>query len=209
MDAKKFWDKTAGQYDKLALKKYRKAYEETIAISKKYLQPRDRLLDFACGTGITTIELAGFVQQVMAIDLSDEMVKIAKEKALGRGIDNITFKAATLKDDGLLNSSFDVITAFNIFHGLNDVESALARIRTLLKAGGLFLSVTDCLGEKRTATGILYRALAKMGFIPIVNAFKKDELVKMITTQGFAVIEERNLYPSPPNYYIAARKNSA
>ncbi len=197
----------AARYDQQALGKYRTAYEETIKISKKYLKPTDRLLDFACGTGIATIELAGSVQQVMAIDLSDEMVRIAEEKALGRGIDNIAFKTATLEDDGLLKNSFDVITAFNILHGLQDPGTALARIGTLLKTGGLFLSVTDCLGEKITATSLLYRCLAKMDFIPAVNFVKKAELIKMITAHGFVVMEQKNLYPSPPNYYIAARKN--
>lgn len=207
--AKRFWDKIASRYDKQALRKYQTAYGETIEISRKYLRSNDRVLDFACGTGITTIELAPSVQQIMAIDLSDKMIRLAKDKATFNGIDNITFKAATIEDTDLKNASFDVITAFNILHGLEDVERSLTRIWTLLKAGGIFLSVTDCLGEKRTMTSILYAVLSKMGFIPKVSSFKRTDLVRMITSKGFTVIEEKNLYPSPPNYYLAARKTGS
>ncbi len=209
MESKRFWDKIAGKYDKQALRKYQKAYEETIEISRKYLRNDDTMLDFACGTGITTIELARSVQQVVAVDLSDEMIRLARDKATFNGIDNITFKAATIEDTDIGNASFDIITAFNVLHGLEDLERSLSRIWTLLKAGGFFLSVTDCLGEKRTMTGILYTGLSKMGFIPKINSFKRTDLIRMITSKGFTVIEERNLYPSPPNCYIAARKASS
>jgi len=167
------------------------------------------MLDFACGTGITTIELAPSVQHVMAIDLSDEMIRVAKGKATLNGIDNITFKATTIENTDLENASFDVITAFNVLHGLDDVERSINRIRTLLKEGGFFLSVTDCLGEKRTIKTILYAVLSRLCLIPKVSSFSRTDLVSMITSKGFTVIEEKNLYPSPPNYYLAARKGDS
>jgi len=206
MDTKRFWNKLAGTYDKQALGKYRKAYEETIALSRRYLKPGDLMLDFACGTGITTIALATSVRQVTAIDLSDEMIRLARDKATSAGIENISFKASTLADHDLIQGSFDVITAFNILHGLDRVEAVLSRISALLKAGGLFLSVTDCLGEKTTLTGIGYTLLSKAGIIPRMNSFSRSALQEMIAANGFTVIEEKNLYPSPPNYFIAAQK---
>jgi ubiquinone/menaquinone biosynthesis C-methylase UbiE len=205
MEPQRFWDKIASKYDKQALGKYQETYQETISISKKYLKPTDNLLDFACGTGITTIEAAKSVQQVMAIDLSGEMIRVAREKATSSGIDNITFKIATIEDTELINNSFDVVTAFNILHGINNVDAVLTRIWSLLKPGGIFLSVTDCLGEK-ISIRILYTVLSKLGFIPNVTGFKRYDLLKMICTNGFRIIEDKNLYPSPPNYFIAARK---
>jgi len=209
MQAKQFWDKMAGKYDKKSLRKYQKAYEDTIEISRKYLRSHDRMLDFACGTGITTIALAPSVQHVTAIDISGEMIRLAKDKATVNGIDNITFKATTIRDKDLENGSFDVITAFNVLHGLEDVNGSLNRIWELLRAGGIFLSVTDCLGEKRTMQSILYAVLSRMGVIPKINPFKRIDLVNMITSRGFTVIEEENLYASPPNCYLAARKTGS
>jgi len=209
MQAKQFWDKMAGKYDKKSLRKYQKAYEDTIEISRKYLRSHDRMLDFACGTGITTIALAPSVQHVTAIDISGEMIRLAKDKATVNGIDNITFKATTIRDKDLENGSFDVITAFNVLHGLEDVNGSLNRIWELLRAGGIFLSVTDCLGEKRTMQSILYAVLSRMGVIPKINPFKRIDLVNMITSRGFALIEEENLYASPPNCYLAARKTGS
>lgn len=208
MEPKQFWNKIAGKYDRQALGKYQNAYAETIAISKKYLNKSDRVLDFACGTGITTIEIAPVVRQVIAIDLSEEMIRLAREKAASNGIDNASFYVSSLKDADLADHSFDVITAFNILHGLDNPESVLSHIWRLLKPGGFFLSVTDCLGEKTTMTSILHIVLHKLGIIPKVNFFKRDDLITLIS-KGFAVVEEKNLYPVPPNYYIAAVKRDA
>lgn len=196
----------AGRYDRQALGRYGKSYEETVAIAGKYLKPMDTLLDYACGTGITSIPIAAAVRRVVAIDLSDKMIRIAREKAKCSGIENITFKTTTIEDPDLINDAFDVITAFNILHGLKEVETVLLRIRTLLKEGGFLLSVTDCLGEKKSLAGILYTFLSKIAIIPHVNLFKRNDLTEIITAAGFSVIEEKQLYPSPPNYFIAAVK---
>ncbi len=37
-------------------------------------------MDFACGTGITTIQIAGFVREIHAIDISQRMIDIIKDK---------------------------------------------------------------------------------------------------------------------------------
>ena len=57
-------------YDNSADKKFKKTYEETINLSSSILKEKDCVLDFACGTGITTIEIAKKVKSVIAIDIS-------------------------------------------------------------------------------------------------------------------------------------------
>jgi len=78
--AKYFWNRMAKSYDKQVEKKYKQAYSDTIALSKKYLRSDFSVLDLACGTGLTTIELAKSVKKTDAIDISAKMIEIARLK---------------------------------------------------------------------------------------------------------------------------------
>ena len=70
MDAVRFWDKMSAGYDRQAAGKYEQAYADTVALTRDYLKPTDSVLDFACGTGLTTVQLAGAVASIHAIDIS-------------------------------------------------------------------------------------------------------------------------------------------
>jgi ubiquinone/menaquinone biosynthesis C-methylase UbiE len=105
-------------------------------------------LDFACGTGITTVKLANNVKQISAIDISSDMIDIAKKKTETHNISNISFTICNIMNDSIKDNSFDVVLAFNILYFLENIDEVLERIGQTLKCGGLFISVTDCLGEK-------------------------------------------------------------
>jgi len=80
MKSEGFWDKMSSNYDN-QVKKYQQTYADAIESTKKYLNKDDIVLDFACGTGITTIQISGFVRKIHAIDISQRMIDIAEEKA--------------------------------------------------------------------------------------------------------------------------------
>ncbi len=61
-DENKFWNKIAENYDAQSNARFAKLYQDTIESARKYLNPSDIALDFACGTGLTTIPLAQYVQ---------------------------------------------------------------------------------------------------------------------------------------------------
>ena len=69
-----FWNHRSHNYDEQIGPLYERAYQLTAERTLAYLKPEDRVLDFACGTGIVTLEEAPHVKYVRAIDISDEMV---------------------------------------------------------------------------------------------------------------------------------------
>lgn len=100
-----------------------------------------KILDLACGTGEITVELAKHGFHVSGVDLSDEMLLIAQEKATSLGV-SIPFyqqNMAELEGVGL----FDCITIFcdslNYLQSENDVISTFRRVNDHLKSSGLFL----------------------------------------------------------------------
>lgn len=101
------------------------------------------VVDIGCGTGAFSIHAAKYFKNVYAVDVSQEMLKIAEAKAEKRGIDNIEFcNAGFLQFQ--LNTQADVVFSKWAFHHLPDYwkQAALFNINSRLKMGGIFL-LTD------------------------------------------------------------------
>lgn len=201
----KFWNKTSGNYDTSVYLKYIKVYQETISLTEKYLKPEDDVLDFACGTGFFAIELAGNVNSILAIDISDKMIEEAKRKSNLKQIKNVKFENKDIFDHELCPGSFTVILAFNIFQFIKEEDVVITRISELLMPNGLFISATDCYNEKMSGIVILMKILSKLNFLPFVKSITIKQLEDSITRNKFEVLERKILYDKPVNCFIAAR----
>jgi 2-polyprenyl-3-methyl-5-hydroxy-6-metoxy-1,4-benzoquinol methylase len=203
-NAETFWDNTAKNYNREE-KRDEKTYLKIIEKIRTYLKPNDIVLDFGCGTGLVSNEIAGNVKQIHAIDISSKMIAIAKEKAAGRKIENIDHAHSTLFDEQLRKGSFDVILAFYILHLVEDNQKVMQRLNELLKPGGLMISATPCMGEKPILNG-LFSMAGKIGIIPTIRSFKKTELEDSIANGNFEIVETECLHQSSQQYFIVAKK---
>jgi 2-polyprenyl-3-methyl-5-hydroxy-6-metoxy-1,4-benzoquinol methylase len=202
--SEKFWDKSASKFDK----EEKKDEQTTIKIidrTRKYLKISDTVLDFGCGTGLISNDIADNVKIIYAVDTSSKMIEIAKNKADNRKIQNINYTYTTIFDEKYKSGSFDVILAFYILHLLEDNQKTIQRINDLLKPGGLIISVTPCIREK-IFLNISLSLLSKIGLIPDIKSFKANELEDSITNGSFEIIENESLDHSIPQYFIVAKK---
>ncbi len=200
-----YWDKRSQRFDEQIATQYQDAYTRTVELSLKYLKPGDRVLDYACGTGLTTVQIAPHVSFVRGIDPSIEMVRRAQNKAAELALDNVRITQTGIFDPCLEEGSFDAVTAFNLLHYLDDFHPVMARLKRLLKPGGLFLSATDCLGEGFTREALRKFIKYHTGKMPFVGFYKMRQLEQMVANAGFTVLETENLFPAPPNLFIAAQ----
>ena len=203
--SEKFWDKISAKYDH-QLKRYEQTYLKTIENTKKYLDKIDIVLDYACGTGVIPVEIADSVKEIHAVDIASKMIDVARRKADERNLQNIRFAQTDIFDDRFMEKSFDVVFAFNILYLLSDVRNVLIRIHALLKPGGMFISATDCLGEKKTVVNTLKYMLSKIGILPFMYMLKIHELETLITDAHFKIIETEKLSNTSSNYFIVAKK---
>ena len=201
-----FWNFRAQNYDDMIGPMYEEAYRRTAELSLKHLSPTDRVLDFACGTGIVTVAVAPHVGSIRAIDISDEMVSRAKEKTYTLDLSNVEVTQTDLFDPCLPEGSFDAVMAFNVLLYVDNFEEVMQRIKTLLKPGGVFLSAHDCLGLKFSKSAWMKFWRSHTGKMPYVAFFSQKGLIRKIERAGFTVLESENLFPSPPNLFIAAKK---
>lgn len=199
-----FWDKTASRYDQLEMKD-EQTYINIIKRTKTHLKVSDIVMDYGCGTGLISNEIAEYVKGIHAVDISSNMIGIAEKKAKERNIANINYAHSTIFDERYKNGSFDVILAFHVLHLAEDVHIVLQRINELLKPGGLLISATPCMGEKIFLRYLLSFA-GRVGLTPNIRSFKIRHLVVAIEEGNFSIVETDCLKKSSQEYFIVARK---
>ena len=97
------------------------------------VKPGVRVLDVACGTGVLFPDyLRRGVASVTAVDISPEMVRIAKEKFPQ---ENVTVLCGDIEHI-TLDQSFDCIVVYNAFPHFPDPERLIATLSGLLAPGG-------------------------------------------------------------------------
>ncbi len=200
-----FWDKRSKRYDD-NVKKHDSLYEKTIDSTKSLLTNSDVVLDFACASGEMSLDIAPHVQRVHGIDLSVKMIELANQKVRDRQVDNINFDQIDAFDQRLLSNSFSDVVAFNIFHLLDDVPKALARLHDLLAAGGLLISQTPCLGERGWIFKSLISLVQKLGIAPPILSLTIGELESLVSSSNFEIIETKIWDEKTMVQWIVARK---
>ena len=150
----KFWDRIAKQWDQQG-SQLDQTSVQAIESTKKYLDTGDIAFDYGCGIGTITNKIAENVKEIYAIDISLKMIEVAARIAGEREIENVTYAQSSIFDERLNPETFNVITAFNILHLVEDTPLVVRRINALLQPGGMFISTTACLGEKRSVLGFL------------------------------------------------------
>jgi ArsR family transcriptional regulator len=100
------------------------------------LLPPLEVVDFGCGTGVLTVELARWAGHVTAIDRSGSALHKAKAEAQRQGLRNITFLEADLHALPLETGSVDLVVVSQSLHHVDDIERVLAEGARLLKPSG-------------------------------------------------------------------------
>lgn len=94
------------------------------------------VLEIGCGTGDFSRLLARRAERVLAVDLSPQMIRLARERS--RAYPNVEFVAGDVMDCRLPAGQFDCVATLTTLHHL-PAEPALIKIREALKPGGTFL----------------------------------------------------------------------
>ncbi len=205
----RFWDNISNSYDQRATGD--KGFAKTLEWIKPHLNARDVVLDFGCATGVFSFELANDVKMVHGLDISPKMIETANNMAKQRKINNALFENTTIYDQKFKQQYYDVVLGLNILLYFQDTGAIIKRINELLKPGGLLISSTACLREKRTFLNVLSGAgisLAKnFKILPDIKFLKISELKESIKNSGFQIIQEDVLMRNPAmEYFIIGKK---
>lgn len=126
---------------------------------------KGRVLDIGCGSGILTIELSEHYKEVVGIDISEEMLSIARSKRQKDNISYIKMDANEL----FFDKTFDFIVSRATFHHLSDIQSVLNSMKSLLNKGGKII-ILDNVSEVETPPRWVHIIGSFINFLP--HSFK-------------------------------------
>ena len=110
-------------------------------VEKLGITPQQTVVDFGCGPGFFTVELAKKASKVVAVDLSVEMLKIAQRKASKAHVTNVEFLHSNGTYIQLEDGSVDLILLVTVFHEIGDNTSVLKEFSRILKSSGRLVIV--------------------------------------------------------------------
>ncbi|HEV7344350.1 MAG TPA: class I SAM-dependent methyltransferase [Devosia sp.] len=189
MGEEKFWDKLAERYAQQPIAD-EAAYQRKLQLTRECLRPDMNVLEFGCGTGGTAIRHAPHVQHITAIDFSEAMLGIARDRASEAGVSNVSFQCADITRFDAPDASFDVVLGMSVLHLLADKDAAIAKVSRLLKPGGLFISSTACVGDTMGFFKLIAPLGKAVGLLPQLDVMKSTDLIASLTRAGFTIEQQ-------------------
>lgn len=183
----------------------------------QHCQPPGRLLDLGCGTGRLLVHAAQHGHRPVGVDLSEEMLGVAAQKAKEANVEVELVRASIVELDRFADGSFD--HAACLFSTLGMVVGAEARrrvitnVRRLLRPGGRFVlhvhnrwfNLLDPAG-RRWLLDDVWRSWVRGQpagdrVMPVhqgiggltLHLFTRTEVIRLMRDEGFRIIEVREI----------------
>lgn len=189
-DARAYFDRVAAEFSEQPLPG---RTWEGLARGLLQLAPRGRYVDLGVGDGLLTMMLAEVAREVVAVDISAQMLAQLKTRATQKGIGNIVTLESDIAHLALADQSFDVAVLSQALHHCDEPLSALKEAQRVLVRGGRLL-VLDLVahGESWVRDQLQHRHLG----------FGEGELEHMLLEAGFErpFVRRAARDPQPPHF---------
>ncbi len=151
-----------------------------------------RVLDVATGGGHTALAFAALAPRVVAFDLTEPMLSVARAFLRGRGATNVEFAAGDVEALPFREGAFDVVTCRIAPHHFADVAAAVREVHRVLTPGGSFL-VQDILGHDDPDANAFITEVEQRRDPSHVRAYRAAEWKALLRAAGLTVIDEASL----------------
>jgi len=154
-----------------------------LELLERYCGPKQRILDVGCGSGYVSLELARHGHQVLAVDISEANIQIARqtlaENKFIEGFGKLRYENLPFH---LVEGEFDVVLFSVSLHHMPDVDGVVRRAVELLGTGGHLLCYEPCHERFReqdaAQVGLIRALLALTG-----NWYDPDEILPHLDTE--------------------------
>jgi ubiquinone/menaquinone biosynthesis C-methylase UbiE len=153
------------------------------------LQPGQTVLDLGSGGGIDVLLSAkrvGPTGKVYGLDMTDEMLALARENQRKAGATNVEFLKGTIEAIPLPNQSVDVIISNCVINLSEDKDAVLREAFRVLKPGGRF-AVSDVVIRGEVPSEI--RRSMELWVGCVAGALQEDQYAAKLKAAGFDSVE--------------------
>jgi ubiquinone/menaquinone biosynthesis C-methylase UbiE/DNA-binding transcriptional ArsR family regulator len=151
-------------------------------------KPIRSLLDLGTGTGRMLEMFAGDIERGLGLDLSLDMLALARERLDRAGLRNCSVRQGDIYDLALPRDTFDVVIIHQVLHFLDDAPRAIREAVRVLRPGGRLLVIDfaphdlEFLREEH--------AHLRLGFAA-------DTVSQWLEAAGLDIVRQQTLPPDP------------
>jgi SAM-dependent methyltransferase len=175
------------------------------------LRPGEVVLDLGSGAGADVLISARRVApggRAIGLDMTTEMVQLAKRNAEQAGVGNVEFLEGLLEDIPLPDHAVDVVISNCVINLAADKNVVLSEAARVLRPGGR-LAVSDVVADAGLDADTLADLEDSTGCV--ADALTESEYQEALAASGFVhveIIETHRVHPSAAAAIIRARKPS-
>src|ERR1700758_778205 len=153
------------------------------------LQPGETVLDLGSGGGIDVLlsaKLVGPTGKAYGLDMTDEMLALARENQKKAGVRNVEFLKGAIENIPLPDNSVDVIISNCVINLSGDKDRVMREAFRVLKPGGR-LAVSDVVIRGEVPAEV--RKSMELWVGCIAGALEEDEYRQKLQAAGFESID--------------------
>jgi SAM-dependent methyltransferase len=167
-----------------------------------HLKPGMTVLELGCGTGYLTRELARSGAGVLAIDVSPELLEIARANG---SEPNVQYRIENAYALSYNDAVFDSVVGSSVLHHL-EIEEALRNIYRVLKPGGtIYFTEPNMMNPQIAIQKNVRWVKRKLGDSPDETAFFRWPLRRLLKETGFRNVRIDPfdfLHPKIPGFLV-------
>ena len=153
-----------------------------VKMLSKHLAPRMSVLELGCGTGYFTRELARSGAKIVALDVSPELLEIARANC---SAPNVRYEIQNAYDLSYPDAIFDSVVGSSVLHHL-EIQDALREIYRVLKPGGtICFTEPNMLNPQIAIQKNVPWVKRKLGDSPDETAFFRWSLRRLLEVAGY------------------------
>ena len=155
------------------------------------LRDGETVLDLGSGAGADVLISARRVApsgRAIGLDMTDEMLELARANAVEAGVDNVEFVKGYLEDMPLEDASVDVVISNCVINLSGDKAQVLREAARVLRAGGRF-AISDVIADPDMDDATKADMAAWTGCV--AGALTEEEFRSELHAAGFEAIEIR------------------
>lgn len=149
-----------------------------------------RVLDLGCGGGHVAFNAAPHVAEVVAYDLSQDMLDLVARTADERGLAGISTRQGFAEALPFADAHFDFVLSRFSAHHWSDIDLALREVARVLKPGGTF-ALVDTVSPGKPVLDTFLQTVEMLRDCSHVRDYARAEWLAAIARAGLAAGDQR------------------